>query len=329
MSAVDWKLATAIGRRMVPPSPVASRAEIELLVTQLHESAERAPALIAAVSGLPNPGTSRVLVLDRPSAVEAAVETAKSMLARFDELGTATGVLDRVQARFTGAGLGGAVSLLGTRILGQYDPFHDPARLILVAPNVLKAERELSLPAEDFRLWICLHEQTHRVQFESAPWLVDYIVAVASRLMEAEEKKAVDWSRISKVRDSKPGPELMVQLLGAEAEDAFNEITAVMSLLEGHADVMMDRVPRDVIATVPRIRASFNKRRGKFSLVGQLIGMETKLAQYRDGAKFCKQVIAESGVEGLNRAFAGPDQLPTIHELHDPTAWLRRVNNGS
>ena len=328
MSSIDWGLAAKVGRALVPSSPIASRSEIEQLVAELREGAGRAPTLIADVSELPDPGSSRVLVLDRPTAVEATVDTARAMLDRLDE-STGSSLVGRIQGGVTGAGLGGVLAMLSTRILGQYDPFHVSPRLILVAPNVLQAERELNLPASDFRLWICLHEQTHRVQFEHAPWLTDHIIALAGKLMAAEEA-GVDWTRIGGLRGNRPGPESVVQLLGDEAESSLNEITAVMSLIEGHADVMMDRVSRDVIATVPMIRNSFNKRRSKkFSKFGQLIGLETKLAQYKDGARFCEQVIAKAGVAQLNRAFEEPENLPTIEELHDPVAWLSRMSDGA
>ena len=328
MSSIDWGLATKVGRTLVPANPVATRGEIDLLVAELRESAERAPALIAEVSELPDPGSSRVLVLDRAGAVEAAVGTAKAMLGRFDE-STGSKLIGRMQAGASGAGLGGALAILGTRILGQYDPYQDPPRLILVAPNVLQVERELNLPASDFRLWICLHEQTHRVQFENAPWLVDHIVSLAGRLMAAEDE-GIDWAKLVRLRDAKPGPEVVVQLLGDDAEAALDEITAVMSLLEGHADVMMDRVSSEVISTVPSIRRAFNRRRSKnLPKLSQMIGLETKLTQYQDGAKFCSRVIAAAGVSQLNRAFERPENLPTIAELHDSAAWISRVSDGA
>ena len=92
----------------------------------------------------------------------------------------------------TGAEVGGLLGFLGGKVLGQFDPFHDPAgRLLLVAPNIVHVERELEADPTDFRLWVCLHEETHRVQFTAVPWMRDHLFAEIGKLAETMEPSSL------------------------------------------------------------------------------------------------------------------------------------------
>src|SRR5690606_9203515 len=186
-------------------------------------------------------------------------------------------------ARLGGEELGVMLSYLSTKVLGQFDPFTaadgsgTPGYLLLVAPNILHVERELDLDAIDFRRWVCLHEQTHAVQFAAAPWLADHlrermresVSSIASpegggQRLTRTVRAVVD--ALSTPRGSTPaaqalaGP-LIDAVLTDDERERLAEVVAVMSLLEGHADVVMDAVGPRVLPSVARIRSQFERRR--------------------------------------------------------------------
>ncbi|CAL8969792.1 hypothetical protein PROP_03246 [Propionicimonas sp. T2.31MG-18] len=320
LPVVDWPFAASTGRALVHPGPDAGPSEIAGLVADLRDAASRATGHIAEVTRLDRPAPAEVLVVDRASWVTAVCGSASAMLAGVGAHEPDSAVA-RVRARALGAQAGGVFALVAARILGQFDPFSDPSRLLLVAPNVLLVERELGAVPSDFRLWVCLHEETHRFQFGHAPWLRGHLLGLFAELLEGDELR-FGWpeaGRPTSVRDLIANP---------AQREAFDQVTAVMSLMEGHADVMMDRVGTAVVPSYPAIRRAFESRRdqkGWGSWVRRLLGFDLKREQYRDGAGFCRQVIDAAGVETLNRAFEAPGLLPTLHEVHDPQLWLHRI----
>ncbi|MFP5416671.1 MAG: zinc-dependent metalloprotease [Actinomycetes bacterium] len=227
--------------------------------------------------------------------------------------------VDRAVARANGAQLGGVLALLGTRILGQFLPFSAQPSLVLVAPNVARIERHMAVDHADFRLWVCLHEQTHRLQFARAPWLRAHFLGEVGRLLA----DTGDEPRRGR-------PRSLIEAVTTPAQQrVFERVGAVMSLLEGYADDMMDRVGPDVVPSVATIRRRFEKRRnrgGWTKVLNSALGMDLKLAQYRDGARFCRAVIGRVGVDGLNRVYEGPANLPTPDEIAHPAQWVRRVH---
>jgi coenzyme F420 biosynthesis associated uncharacterized protein len=122
----------------------------------------------------------------------------------------------------------------------------------------------------------------------------------------------------------------VLDLLGSPEQKAIlDRVTGVMSLLEGHADVVMDGVGPDVIPSVASIRAKFTERRKGVGtldrLLRKLLGLEAKMAQYRDGAAFVRAVVDKVGMDGFNSVWATADNLPTLAEIHDPDSWVARV----
>lgn len=318
---IDWDAAAAAGRKLVSPGPELAPAEIADLVASLRRAAADAPQHVARVSGLTEPAPSPVLVVDRPRWIAANRAIAESMLRAAGTADHPETAAERTRGRLLGAQSGAVFALVASRILGQFDPFGTPQRLLLVAPNIVAAERKLHVVPAHFRLWVCLHEQTHRFQFGHAPWLVEHLLGLLREFL-AEEMASLSW---------RPGsrPRSIADVIASPTQRAvFDRITAVMSLMEGHADVMMDRVGTAVVPTLPTIRAAFEKRRdqpGWPALVQKLLGLDLKRAQYRDGARFCRTVIDRVGVGGLNRAFESPDLLPTLAEIHDPASWIART----
>jgi len=318
---VDWSTAARTGRSLVHPGPELAADEIAQVVAELRDAAERATPEIERVTGMSRPASGRVLVVDRAGWIAAVSGSAQALLAGAGmNLEQASGPVDAVRAKALGAQAGAVFAVIASHILGQFDPFVAPPRLLLVAPNVVSVERQLGVDRADFRLWVCLHEETHRFQFGHAPWLREYLLGLFGELLDGEELAfGLPGGKTGDVRDLFSNP---------EQKRAFDQVTSVMSLMEGHADVMMDRVGTDVVRTYPAIRSAFEARRdqrGWGAWLRRLLGFDLKREQYRDGAEFCRQVIAAGGVETLNRAFDAPGLLPTVVEIHDPQQWLHRL----
>jgi coenzyme F420 biosynthesis associated uncharacterized protein len=208
-------------------------------------------------------------------------------------------------------------------------------RLLLVAPNVMRFERLLDVPSADFRLWVALHEQTHAVQFAAAPWLPQWLAGQLKAITDVAQESTGPGGLLSLIkevpkalRDDAPTSPL-TDILPEPAREALAELTATMSLLEGHADVVMDAVGPRVVRSVEEIRSKFSARRvahGRFERAARrLAGLEAKTAQYLEGAEFVRGILAEAGHEGLGRAFESPDNLPRAAELANPAAWVARV----
>jgi coenzyme F420 biosynthesis associated uncharacterized protein len=115
-----------------------------------------------------------------------------------------------------------------------------------------------------------------------------------------------------------------------EQRAVLDRLTAVMSLLEGHADFVMDGVGPSVIPTVDAIRAKFTSRRAGGNpldqLLKRLLGLDAKLRQYQDGAAFVRHVVDRVGMDGFNRIWTGPNTLPTKNEIANPDAWVSRLH---
>lgn len=353
---VDWPAAARIADRLVRPGPSTDLAEATALVVDLRRSAGVAAGHVAAITGMvpadgSDPavaGVSRILVVDRSGWARANTELLASLTSAAAKPGATP---PSRAARLAGAAQAGAVlAALSGKVLGQFDPFTQApgpdgsvrGRLLLVAPNVLRVERALGVDPADFRLWVALHEQTHALQFAAAPWLTEHLRARSGQLIgdlargdDRDDRRraralADTIARTLRGDDDAPGLEA---LLRPEERKVFEEVGAVMALLEGHADVAMDAVGRTVVPTVRRIRARFEARRSGAGqqgpvdrLLRRLLGLDLKLAQYRDGARFVRTVTHAVGQEGLNAVWSAPAMLPAPREITDPRAWVRRVH---
>lgn len=349
---VDWALAGRWAGRLASPGPTASRDELARLVEDLHDAAGRAlpMALTAArlgpaVEAAGTTATAQVLVVDRPGWSRAA---ARSFAGLTEAAGLGAGSrLSGVRSAPSTAQAAAVLALLAGRVLGQFDPFAPDApaggRLLLVAPNVLRTEQLISASPADFRLWVCVHEQTHALQFAAAPWLAGHlraeVAALVAELAETSALQEVGTAVEGALRTLRGGrgpsdddAELGVLelLLRPAQRDRVERITAVMSLLEGHADVSMDAVGPRSIPSVRRLRARFDARRrnatGLDKVLRRVLGMDAKLAQYRRGAAFVRAVRRAGGRDALDAVWSAPEALPTPREIADPRAWVRRVH---
>ena len=342
---VDWKFATSAGTRLVPPGPDVSPEEAVDAVEEIRALAGQAVEPVAATSRLRAPGDAPApLVIDRRTWIEVNAASMSGMLDPAFEAASRrktkepSAAAQAVGSKITGAEAGGMLAFLSTKVLGQYDlaPDGDPA-LLLVAPNIVATERDIEAVPRDFRLWVCLHEETHRVQFEGVPWLREHVIdsarALTSDLMpDGEalrarlEQMATQLPRLFS-GDSQGLTELVIT---PAQRERLADVTAVMSLLEGHADVVMDDVGPEHVPTVATIRARFTKRRKGAGavdrLLRRLLGLEAKMRQYRDGATFVRTVQDAVGVDGFNAVWTSPETLPTAREITEPAAWVQRVH---
>lgn len=342
---IDWDLAVNLGARLAGDGPRVSREEARATVTELRDGADRSTPLVREFTGLSaGERTAPVLAVDRRGWLQANAGT-------FDELtrplvskllerkGPPWGLTQSVGSKITGAEVGAMFGFMGSKVLGQFDPFHDApgefGRLMLVAPNIVHVERELGVDPHDFRLWVCLHEETHRVQFTAVPWMRDHMRGLMDEVIGfvRTDPGEIVGELAKKVGDLVTGRaegSLIDIMASPEQRAVLDKITGVMSLLEGHADVVMDGVGPEVIPTVAEIREKFTERRKGLGLLDRvlrrLLGLEQKMAQYRDGAVFTRTVIDKVGMAGFNAVFAEPANLPDKSEILDPQAWLARVH---
>ena len=351
-SMVDWALAGRTARRLMRPGPDTTREEAAAVVRELHEAAATAVAHVEGLTGLhPAPGgpVPTVAVVDRPGWVDA---NTAGMSALIDPLaralqekqgGKKPGKLTTaVGSRVTGAQAGGVLAFISSRVLGQYEVFGTGGRLLLVAPNIVETERKLGVDPSDFRLWVCLHEVTHQLQFTAVPWLHPYLEAQVAEFVQAtdltpdvlrERLADVVRSLADAVRGGSndgDAPEGLMALVSDPAQRAvLDRVTAVMSLVEGHAEFVMDGVGPDVVPTVATLRKRFNQRRkGRGPLdrvLRRLLGLEQKMQQYAEGRRFVAGVVDLVGMEGFNTVWSGPDALPLKEELDAPERWVERV----
>ena len=342
---VDWSFAKSTGARLVPAGPEVSHEEAAQIVEEIRELAARAVDPVAATSRLTAPGDAPApLVVDRPTWIGVNADSMAAMLDPALEIigkrhtKEPWGPAQAIGGKVTGAEAGGMLAFLSTKVLGQYDiaPGGTPA-LLLVAPNMVHTEREIEVDPHDFRFWVCLHEETHRVQFTAVPWLRDHIIDSArnltvdlvpdtTALRERFEQVAMQLPKVLG-GESQGLAELVIT---PEQREEMAKVTAFMSLLEGHADVVMDDVGPECVPTVETIRKRFTQRRkGAGSvdrLLRRLLGLEAKMRQYRDGAAFVRAVQEQVGVDGFNAVWTSPQTLPTPLEITDPSAWVRRVH---
>jgi coenzyme F420 biosynthesis associated uncharacterized protein len=338
-SMVDWDLAVAVGSRLAGRGPDVSREDATAVVAELRAGAGRSTGLVRGFTGLQAPhDTAPVVVVDRAGWVQANADGFASVLAPVvDKLAgrsKTSGLAHAVGSRVTGAEVGGLLGFLAGKVLGQFDPFRPPAgRLLLVTPNIVHVERELGVDPHDFRLWVCLHEETHRVQFTAVPWLGDHLLEQMHALADSLEPSGLldDGLRsiIESVKGGARGGNLLEAVSTPEQKEIIDRVTGVMSLLEGHADVVMDGVGPQVIPSVKEIRKRFNKRRRGVGVVDRtlrrVLGLDAKMAQYRDGAKFVRAVVDKAGMAEFNAIFERPENLPSKAEIGDPAAWIARV----
>jgi coenzyme F420 biosynthesis associated uncharacterized protein len=226
---------------------------------------------------------------------------------------------------------------LSNKVLGQYEAFRpegESGRLLLVAPNIVETERRLGVDPHDFRLWVALHEVTHRTQFTAVPWMHDHVRSEIGALLEVTslDDPAQLLERVKAVVTGLPKGASLVELLQTpEQKVVMDRVTAFMSLLEGHAEHVMDGVGPSVVPTVRHIRRRFDQRRKESrglldKVLRRALGLDLKALQYAEGKRFVDTAVRELGMGGFNRVWESPATLPTRSEIREPLDWVRRMS---
>ncbi|MFG1998694.1 zinc-dependent metalloprotease [Spirillospora sp. NPDC048911] len=354
---IDWNVAVQTGIRLVRPGPQVSHEEARKVVDELRELSGLAQGHVLEFTGIqaeqdPAPAT----IVDRPGWIRANVDGFKVVLEPLMEqmqerrgTGLLSGgpggvMVQAVGSRVTGMQVGAILSYMASRVLGQYELFLPPdpsgraptGRLTLVAPNIVHVEQELGVDPRDFRLWVCLHEETHRTQFTGVPWLREYVQDQMTKFLLASDLDPgamLDRLRdaAEAVADAVRGGEssLIDAIQSPEQREILDRLTAVMTLVEGHGDYVMDAVGPEVVPSVQQIRSRFQGRRDGGSrmdkTIRRVLGIDLKMKQYAEGSRFVRRVVTEVGMDGFNKIWQSPETLPTHDEIKEPAAWMNRV----
>ena len=334
---VDWGFAATVGQRLARPGPPSTDYTRRQVVDNLATAAKAAEPPVRDVTGLQTDGVvPEARIVDRSGWIRAAAESMRAMTGGTDK---PRGV---ISGRVTGAQTGALLAFVSSGILGQYDPFNDGGTLLLVYPNVIAVERQLRVEPSDFRLWVCLHEVTHRVQFTANPWLSGYMSKARGVLtQESGEDVARVLGRLADFARSRgdsssddPHSQGILGLLRAvqsePQREALDQMLVLGTLLEGHADHVMDAVGPVVVPSVTAIRSRFDERRHRKQpplqrLLRALLGIDAKLSQYTRGKAFVDHVVNRVGMERFNTIWTGPDTLPRPIEIEFPQRWIDRV----
>ncbi|WP_235682823.1 zinc-dependent metalloprotease [Mycolicibacterium alvei] len=343
--AVDWDFAATVGAKLARSAPPSTDYTRNQVIEQLSESSKAAELPVREVTGLiEGAELPEARVVDRPEWIRAATRSMRVMTtgAQSDDESDSQKP-GFITGRVTGAQTGAVLAFISTGILGQYDPFGPGGgELLLVYPNVIAVERQLRVPPADFRLWVCLHEVTHRVQFRANPWLADHMSqALAVLTQDAGEDVTEIVGRLAEfARNQRNGaaPEpnsagvigLMRAVQAEPQRRALDQLLVLGTLLEGHADHVMDAVGPAVVPTVSTIRRRFEERRQRKQpplqrLVRALLGFDAKMSQYTRGKAFVDHVVATVGMARFNTVWSSPDALPLPDEIDEPQRWIERV----
>ncbi|WP_249011661.1 zinc-dependent metalloprotease [Conexibacter sp. DBS9H8] len=342
---VDWIVAEWIATRVAGRGPAGPRPTTPDLSTIAAEAQRRVVAYTGLVPDAPLPAPEAV---DRREWVRANLTSMRSLmepvLTRAGRgLGPAAPAAQLAIGAAVSTELGLLVGYLAQRVLGQYelvlveeaDPH--PPRLLLVMPNLTKAVAGFGADADEFLTWVMLHEVTHAVQFGAVGWLKPHLSGLIGELMASAEVRMERPRRLSlptaagvrRVGRSLIRADLIGALTSPTERATIDRIQAVMAVIEGHAEHVMDAVAPELLPSLPRLRAALDARRtgrmGPSRLIGRLLGLELKLAQYARGKVFCDAIVAAAGTAALAHLFSAPSALPTRAELEDPAGWLART----
>jgi coenzyme F420 biosynthesis associated uncharacterized protein len=356
---IDWGVAERVAAWTAARTKAPVTYQAAAMQADFDELTARAEGLVAESTGLKlTAGPTRGRVIDRPGWVHANVLSFQRLLgptlqkvaerkptsAVFAALpGWVESGAAGVGRSVSGAQLGLVLGWMSTRVLGQYDllltdePDPEQDVVYFVGPNVEALETRFGFPPKEFRLWLALHEVTHRFQFTAVPWLGTYFRSLVDQGLEplgADPRRMLDAVRraADEVRAGRsPLQDAGVLGLVATPEqlEAIRRIQALMSLLEGHGDVTMDRAGAEAVPGAARfsavLRARREQSRGPARLLQQLLGIDAKLRQYAEGETFVRSVEDAGGLGLFSRVWQGPEWLPSMAEIRDPSKWVARV----
>jgi coenzyme F420 biosynthesis associated uncharacterized protein len=344
---VDWELAERVARRFAGREPIAASYLGGSLHSDFSAVTTQAEYLVGDFTGLHAPGTASACVLDRPQWVHANVASMRRMLhpltARVAER-VARSPVAPIGRRVAGTEMGVLLGFMAQRVLGQYDLLvpDDPdesegtGAVYYVGANILALEKRYAFRPRDFRLWIAIHEVTHRAQFTAIPWMKRYFLSLVEqalaivdpdpgRLVQAMMRAA---DELRKGHNPLDDGGLVALFASHEQRGVLAKVQALMSLLEGHGNSVMNELGRMHVEgqeRMARVLQSRRRTRGVAGILYKLLGFESKLRQYEIGEAFVAEVVRVGGPDAIDAAWRGPESLPTMDELARPAEWLTRV----
>jgi coenzyme F420 biosynthesis associated uncharacterized protein len=346
---VDWNLALQVARRFAGREPIAASYLGASLRRDFEDVTVEAEGLVSEFTRLRSPGPAVGMVLDRHGWVEANVSSMRRLLRPFTERvaeRVARSPVAPIGRRVAGAEMGALLGFLAQRVLGQYDllvpeetdsvggPLTDA--VYYVGSNIIGLEKRFAFRPRDFRLWIALHELTHRAQFTGVPWLRPYFLSLVDRslgMVDPDPKRLVQAltraaDELRRGRNPLDDGGLVGLLATPEQRGVISQVQALMSLLEGHGNIVMNHLGRRYVVgqeRMARVLQARRQARGLTAQVQKLFGLEMKMRQYEVGEAFVEAVEREAGLEAIDAAWRGPEWLPTMEELTRPLDWLQRV----
>jgi coenzyme F420 biosynthesis associated uncharacterized protein len=353
---IAWDTAAQVGRRLARRQAPLTSYERRSLEDDFERMTAQAEELVSAETGMVSAsGAARGRVADRSQWVDANVASFQRLLRplvdkvaeRMTSGGRRSPVPLSVTKQIAGTELGLLLGWMSGRVLGQYDQLlieddrpEDQDIVYYVGPNIVGVERKYGFDPSQFRLWIALHEVTHRMQFTAVPWLRPHFLGLVEKTMSgidpdpralaAALKRSADSIRSGRNPLDEGG--IAALIAGPEQLDAIRQIGGMMSLLEGHGDVTMDRAGAELLPDAARFSSTLRERRrqrGFAKAIMVLIGLDAKMKQYEQGEQFIAAVEAAGGRQLMDRVWAGPDNLPSLDEIRDPAQWVRRMTAGS
>jgi coenzyme F420 biosynthesis associated uncharacterized protein len=353
---VDWATVErlAIGKLDRAPGKLTA-AELQATVPEYEAAMARIVPALSNALGTRLPGVvERSDVVDRAAWVRANTASFAKLIGKLehdllDQVvppggGLTVAAMALANRWITTRQLGVLLGFMGQRVLGQYDlallsAESTPGRLLFVEENIRQTAKGLGVPVTSFRTWIALHETTHAFEFEAHPWLRPYLAARLERQLVLFGHDVRGMGREAMrglgraLRGEGGGEHWLERLMGDEQRALFRETQAVMSLLEGFSDYVMDEVGQGLVPDVERIRAKFDERRGRRTpferAMLRLTGMDLKLEQYKKGEMFVRAIAAARGPDALVRLWDGPETLPRDGEIEAPERWIARVLDGA
>ena len=339
---VDWATARTVARIVAGRDPLVSSYLGASLDADFGALTVVAEELVADHTGLHAPGHVRAVVLDRREWVDSNLASMRNMLdplmLRFGEQ-MARNPFAPIGRRIAATEMGALLGYVAQRVLGQYDllvPDDRGEAVYYVGANVLGLEKRFAFRPRDFRLWIAIHEVTHRAQFVGVPWMREYFMSLVHQVFELVDpdprtfaralSNAVDAIR----RGENPLDEggLVTLIATPEQRGVLDQVQALMSLLEGHGNVVMTDLGAKHVAGEERMARVLHQRRqsgGIAQQIQKLLGLEQKMRQYEVGEKFVRGVLDIGGPRAIDHAWVAPENLPLLAELDDPASWLVRV----
>jgi coenzyme F420 biosynthesis associated uncharacterized protein len=340
---IDWGLADRIAGFVASqaPEPTApALGDLEPLATECE-------ALVVGYTGLVPPSPLPALeTVGRAEWIEVNLSATRSLLDPVVEragerMGPLAGPLQGAAGLLLAAEVGVLFGYVSQRVMGQYEPallaVRGEPRLLLVGPNVVKLGEEMNAEHDDLRAWVTLHEVTHGVQFQGVPWLREHLAGLVRELIDSADvsfdpsgllrmPSGDDLrSLVDRVREG----DLLTLTVGEERRAMMDRIQALMAVIEGYAEHVMDVVGRERVDTLDHLRAELDRRRAERSPLGRLlqklIGLDLKMRQYQLGKAFCDEIASRGGIQALNHVWSSPDAIPTLGELEDPSEWLERT----